>query len=285
MEFGICLQSVIPVRAVPSHKSEMVTQILFGELYRVFKKDKEWLMVELSYDNYTGWIHAMQFNPLDEKEYIRLFNLEPSVSIDLVQLLSNDTRQTVFPILLGSSLPGFDGRPFSIGREVFSFDGLIADTRLFETAITPRERRIAKQSVTDDAMLFLNAPYLWGGRTPFGIDCSGFVQLVFKLKKIKLLRDAAQQATQGEPLNFVTEAESGDLAFFDNPEGDITHVGIFLDRNRIIHASGRVRIDIIDHVGIYNEEEQRYTHNLRIMKRITEQTRLNVFWASFAFYG
>jgi len=268
MEFGICLQSGIPVRAVPSHKSEMVTQILFGELYRIFKKEKEWLMIELSYDNYPGWIHSAQFHPLEESEFIRLFNLDPSVSVDLVQLVSNDTKQTVLPIILGSSLPGFDGHQFSIGRETFSFDGLTADMKIFEAAITPKERLKAKQSIVDDAMLFLNAPYCWGGRTPFGIDCSGFVQMVYKLKKIKLLRDAAQQATQGETLNFVTEAEPGDLAFFDNPEGEITHVGIFMDKNRIIHASGKVRIDIIDHVGIYNEEEQRYSHNLRIMKRI-----------------
>jgi gamma-D-glutamyl-L-lysine dipeptidyl-peptidase len=268
MEFGVCLQSVIPVRAVPSHKSEMVTQVLFGEVYRVFRKDKDWLMIELSYDNYTGWINASQYHPLEESEFIRLFNLDPSVSIDLVQLISNETKQTMLPIMLGSSLPGFDGHQFVIGRDTFSFDGLISDTKIIESAITPRERLKAKQSIVDDAMLFLNAPYCWGGRTPFGIDCSGFVQMVFKLKKVKLLRDASQQATQGETLNFVTEAEPGDLAFFDDPEGNITHVGIFMDKNRIIHASGKVRIDIIDHVGIYNDEEQRYSHNLRIMKRI-----------------
>ena len=268
MEFGICLQSVIPVRAVPSHKSEMVTQVLFGELYRILQKDDEWLMIQLAYDNYSGWIHSAQSHSLEEPEFIRLFNIDPAVSIDLVQLISNDTKQTMLPIMLGSSLPGYNGQNFTIGKQIFSFDGLIADNKIFETAITPKERLKAKHSIIDDALLFLNDPYFWGGRTPFGIDCSGFVQIVFKLKKIKLLRDAAQQATQGETLNFVTEAEPGDLAFFDNLDGDITHVGIFMDKNRIIHASGKVRIDIIDHLGIYNEEEQRYTHNLRIMKRI-----------------
>jgi len=104
-------------------------------------------------------------------------------------------------------------------------------------------------------MLFLNAPYLWGGRTPFGIDCSGFVQMVYKLKKIRLLRDASQQALHGEPLNFVSEAEPGDLAFFDNEEGIIMHVGLMIDKHRIIHASGNVHIDPVDHMGIYNERE------------------------------
>jgi cell wall-associated NlpC family hydrolase len=144
----------------------------------------------------------------------------------------------------------------------------MADTTLLENAQTQQERQKAKQTIVDDAMLYLHAPYLWGGRTPFGIDCSGLTQMVYKLKKIKLLRDAAQQATHGEPLNFISEAEPGDLAFFDNEEGDIVHVGLMLDKSRIIHVSGKVRIDMIDHVGIFNEDEQQYTHKLRVIKRI-----------------
>ncbi|MCX6245828.1 MAG: C40 family peptidase [Bacteroidetes bacterium] len=268
MDFGICLQSVIPVRAEPSHKSEMVTQVLFGELYRIIGKENEWLKVRLVYDNYEGWIGAKQSVQLDEEEFIRLINADSPASLDLVQLLSSDTRRTIIPILLGSSLPGFADQKFTIAGETFSFDGLIADTTLLETSQTPQERQKAKQTIVDDAMLYLHAPYLWGGRTPFGIDCSGLTQMVYKLKKIKLLRDAAQQATHGEPLNFISEAEPGDLAFFDNEEGNIVHVGLMLDKSRIIHASGKVRIDMIDHEGIFNEEEQQYTHKLRVIKRI-----------------
>ncbi|HSN50385.1 MAG TPA: C40 family peptidase, partial [Bacteroidales bacterium] len=119
-----------------------------------------------------------------------------------------------------------------------------------------------------DAMLYLNAPYQWGGRSPFGIDCSGFTQMVYKLKRIKLMRDASQQANHGEPLSFITESEPGDLVFFDNEEGVISHVGMMIDKQRIIHASGSVRIDKIDHEGIYNEAEKKYTHKLRIIKRM-----------------
>jgi hypothetical protein len=268
MEFGICLQSVVPVRSDPTHKSEMVTQLLFGELFRVRAKESDWLRVQLAYDDYEGWILTTQSFALDEPEFIRIFNSETQTCLDLVQLLTNETRQVIMPVILGSSLPGIENQRFTIGETDYSFDGLISDTASLEHAVTPKERQLAKQSIIDDAMLFLNAPYLWGGRTPFGIDCSGFVQMVYKLKKIRLLRDASQQALHGEPLNFVSEAEPGDLAFFDNEEGIITHVGLMIDKHRIIHASGNVHIDPVDHMGIYNEREKRYTHRLRVIKRI-----------------
>jgi gamma-D-glutamyl-L-lysine dipeptidyl-peptidase len=246
----------------------MVTQVLFGELYRISGKEDQWLRVRLTYDNYEGWIDQKQSFLLEETEFLRLIHADAPASLDLVQLLSNETRRTITPIPLGSSLPGISEQRFTIAGQDFSFDGLISDATLLETAQTPQDRQKAKQTLVDDAMLYLHAPYLWGGRTPFGIDCSGLTQMVYKLKKIKLLRDAAQQATHGEPLNFISEAEPGDLAFFDDAEGNIVHVGMMLDKSRIIHASGRVRIDIIDHEGIYSEEEKQYTHKLRVIKRI-----------------
>ena len=268
MDFGICLQSVIPVRIEPTHRSEMVTQILFGELYRIMGKEDHWLRVNLAYDNYEGWIDRKQSFPLDEKEFIRLINADTSVSLDLVQLLSNETRQSIIPIPLGSSLPGIADHKFSVAKEVFSFEGLVADTGALEAAVTPQDRQKAKQTLIDDAMLYLNAPYLWGGRTPFGIDCSGLTQMVYKLKKIKLHRDATQQTTQGELLNFISESEPGDLAFFDDEEGNIIHVGLIMGKSHILHASGSVRVDSVDHQGIYNEEEKKYTHKLRVIRRI-----------------
>lgn len=268
MEFGISLQSLLPLRAEAAHKSEMVSQVLFGELFRVLQKTKEWIRVKLAFDDYEGWIELKQVMLLDENEYIRLLNAETPVSMDLVQLLSNDTKQVIIPILLGSSLPGISDQRFTISGQQFSFEGLTTDTGLIQPLVTPQARLGSKQKLIDDAMLYLNAPYLWGGRSPFGIDCSGLVQMVYKLQKIRLLRDASQQATLGEPLNFISEAEPGDLAFFDNEEGIIVHVGIMMDKSRIIHASGKVRIDTIDHQGIYNAEEKRYTHKLRVMKRI-----------------
>ena len=123
-------------------------------------------------------------------------------------------------------------------------------------------------SIEETARKYLNTPYLWGGKTPFGIDCSGFTHMVYKINGYKLYRDAKDQANQGKTLSFIEESEAGDLAFFNNDEGDIIHVGIILQNNHIIHASGKVRIDRIDHSGIYNVDTKMHTHKLRVIKKI-----------------
>ena len=125
-----------------------------------------------------------------------------------------------------------------------------------------------KNNIIKTAFLYMNAPYLWGGKTPLGIDCSGFTQMVYRINGYKLLRDASQQAAQGEALSFIEESEPGDLAFFDDEEGKIVHVGIILKENYIIHAHGKVRIDRLDHSGIYNVEKRKHTHKLRVIKKI-----------------
>ena len=126
----------------------------------------------------------------------------------------------------------------------------------------------AKESLVDTAIMYLKAPYLAGGKTPFGIDCSGFTQMVYKINGYSLERTAEGQSKQGEALSFIEESEPGDLAFFDDNEGIIDHVGIILKDNYIIHVNGHVRIDRIDHTGIFNSEEKLYTHQLRVIKKV-----------------
>ena len=174
--------------------------------------------------------------------------MTPSLASDLVEYVT-DTDNNLYPIPLGSEIS-------SIGLLDHSFEG---------NFITGKQE---KSKLVDTAFLYLNAPYLWGGKTPFGIDCSGFTQMVYKLNGHKLLRDASQQATMGDALSFIEESEPGDLAFFDNAEGDIIHVGIIMENNYIIHAHGKVRIDRLDHSGIYNVEKNVHTHKLRVIKKI-----------------
>ncbi len=269
MKYGICLHSVIPVRAEPSHKSELVTQVLFGELYFITLKEDSWCKIKLTFDGYEGWINLLQVNLIDEAEYIRLDKSETSVTIDLVQLLSYETERTMVPLVLGSSLPAFEESRVRVAQLVFFYDGLVSGSRLSDKT-SPGQKSIQeiRQQLIEEASLYMNAPYLWGGRTPFGIDCSGFVQMVYKLQGMKLLRDASQQATLGEVVSLIDEAESGDLAFFDDAEGNIIHVGMLIDRQRIIHCSGKVKINNLDHEGIYDANLQKYTHKLRLIKRI-----------------
>ncbi|MCK9423185.1 MAG: C40 family peptidase [Bacteroidales bacterium] len=268
MEFGICLHSVIPVRLEASHTSSMVTQILFGELYRVIEMGKNWYRVRLAYDNYEGWIHGIQAHIISEEEFLRLYNSGTHVTTDLVQLLTLKRGQSFLPIVLGSSMPDLTDNHFCVGQDEFHYEGAMTNGFPFTESDTAADVIKVRQQLVRFAHLYINSPYLWGGRSPFGIDCSGFVQMVYKLNKITLLRDAKQQAEQGEIVSLLAEAEPGDLAFFDDEEGNITHVGILVNNQHIIHCSGNVHMDVIDHEGIYNRELQKYTHKLRLIKRI-----------------
>ncbi len=124
------------------------------------------------------------------------------------------------------------------------------------------------ESKAETAARFLNCPYIWGGRIPSGIDCSGLTQLVYKIHGIAIPRDSWQQSEAGTVVSFLEEAENGDLLFFDNDKGKISHVGILMAQGLVIHASGRVRIDRLDHQGIYRDDLKRYTHKLRTIVRI-----------------
>jgi cell wall-associated NlpC family hydrolase len=258
MQYGICLLSVVPCRKEPNNTSEMVTQLLFGEYYSVAEITENWIKILTAYDNYECWINIKQHRKISESVFNQLQKESPIYSAEFIHVLKNNQNQSNFPISIGSRLPFLKDKKISLDNLEYSFEGKTSKGS---------EKNSAEQIIST-ATLFLNAPYLWGGKSPLGIDCSGFTQTVYKLNGYKLPRDANQQVELGDPLNFVEEAEAGDLAFFDNEEGKIVHVGILLDNERIIHASGSVRIDRFDHYGIHNTDTKKYSHTLRVIKRI-----------------
>ena len=257
MKFGVCLLSVIPVRSEPSDKSEITTQLLFGDLVVISDLWNNWLKIRAVYDNYEGWVDQKQITGISEKEFHRLSKAVQQYTRDLVEIVQSEDGRLI-PVLFGSTIRKDKSNKFQINDMHFSFGG--------QLSIPGENPRI--NSIIEDSMLFINAPYLWGGKSPFGVDCSGLTQTVFKVNSIELLRDAAQQASQGETIGLIDEAEPGDLAFFDNEEGKIVHVGLFIEKYKLIHSSGMVRIDMVDHQGIYNQELQKYTHHLRLIKRL-----------------
>ena len=251
--FAICNLSIIPLRAEPNDRSEIVSQVLFGEHFEIFETQKQWAKIKLQFDGYEGWVDTKQYQTITDKNFKDLSKDAIILNSDLVEYITNPFN-ILLPIPLGASLSFLNHSEINLDN--FEFEGLRT------SGVKPKASLIAT------AYMYLNAPYLWGGKTPFGIDCSGLTQMVYKLNGYHLLRDASQQSTQGEALSFIEESEPGDLAFFDNEEGKITHVGIIMDDNYIIHASGKVRIDRLDHLGIYNAELNRHTHRLRVIKKI-----------------
>ena len=237
MDKGICIVTVAPVRAENSDRAEIVTEILYGESADILEVNKNWTKIKMHYDGYEGWMDTKQIKPVTE-EY--LANRK-------VTMITEDF----------SSVMTLEGKTLlSMGSEV-EFP-----------AVASRRSHDLRESIALTAKEFLNIPYLWGGKSFFAVDCSGFVQLVFKIHNIRMPRDTYQQAEVGEALSFVEESQPGDLAFFENSEGKIIHVGIMLDNQKIIHASGKVRIDTLDSSGIFNKEMNKHTHKLRVIRSI-----------------
>lgn len=229
--------SVAPVRASNSDKSEIVTQMLFGESCDVLETNKNWAKIKIDYDNYEGWVDSKQISPISDED----FNQRKTQIITENVLYYNHGNEKIL---------------LSIGSEV-------------EEDVESNQEEIPfPERIKNTALGFLNVPYLWGGKSFFGIDCSGFSQIVFKVNGIQLPRDAYQQAEIGQVLDFIEEAEVGDLAFFENENGKIVHIGIMLENQKIIHAHGKVRIDELDSVGIFNKDQNKHTHKLRFIKRI-----------------
>ena len=256
-EKGICRLGIVPVRASASDHAEMVTQLLFGDHYSVlaYSENNKWIKIHIEFDQYEGWIDAKQHTEISEDYFNHLSGTEFKISLDINSTILYKKR--LVQIVIGSVLPISSSELFEV-NEQFAFNGMsknIGNKQGFD---------FLKQIIKN----YRNAPYLWGGKTPFGIDCSGLVQQVFKLCGYKLKRDASQQYTQGTEVASLAEALPGDLAFFNNENDVISHVGILMEDQDFIHASGYVRKDKLDENGIFNEELSTYTHILAGIKRI-----------------
>jgi cell wall-associated NlpC family hydrolase len=233
----------------------MTSQVLFGEHFTIIEKQKNWSKVKLTFDGYEGYLNNNQYLEITEEFYLQISNTTQFYSGEMIDFITNDKKElTTIP--LGANLPLYKNNTIYLNTQSYVYEGSVVS-----------EKKI-KITLLKTAFTYLNAPYLWGGKTPFGIDCSGFTQMVYKLCGYTLFRDVKEQATQGEVLSFIEESEPGDLAFFDDEEGVITHVGIILNDYNIIHAFGKVRIDILDHSGIFNADLQKHPHKLRVIKKV-----------------
>jgi gamma-D-glutamyl-L-lysine dipeptidyl-peptidase len=261
MEYGMVAVPAAPVRRKPNHRKEMVSQLLFGETAKILKsKGDLWVKVRSLHDGYEGWMTSTLLLPVEETVAVATCEF---VAADLLNEITIGEQKMYLPA--GASLPFFENMPFAekgtkgkLGEQEFAFGGnyykrhgQIPDVVLLEKLVSP----------------WVNVPYLWGGRTPLGVDCSGFTQVIYKQMGIDLRRDAWQQAQEGKVVKKITEAQTGDLAFFNNKE-DIVHVGILLGDEKIIHASGKVRIDKIDKKGIIDAETGERKLSLKAIRRV-----------------
>jgi gamma-D-glutamyl-L-lysine dipeptidyl-peptidase len=273
---GICLLSAAALRKGADHKSEMVSQLLFGDMVKILENQEDWVYAEMLEDGYQGWVSNTQLHVLSNEEYLSLLKSRRMLVQSMHGRIKtkmhhkdagvkdfNDpsngsymSRDEYFTLSPGSTFFADEDGRMSVAGLLFEYEGSLIQTGGQH-----------KEQIPGFALGFRSAPYLWGGRSAFGLDCSGFTQLVYKMAGINIPRDAALQAQEGESVHLINEAVPGDLVFFDNKEEVITHVGIILNNNYIIHAHGKVRIDKIDHQGIFNTDKNKYSHNLRIIKR------------------
>lgn len=252
MDYAICIVSAAAVRSEPAHRHEMINQLLFGETVEVLDVKEEWLKIKSLHDEYEGWITVHMVESINKE-----FAIAPCTFVTTGLLNPVTLPKQLLNLPMGSSLTGFREESRLLWDEKHKYHGTY--------------RNVLQSFNTDlfwsTVHTWLNAPYLWGGRTFMGVDCSGFTQVVFKILGIFLRRDACQQAEQGESIKGIKKSVLGDLAFFNNSDGQITHVGIVLNDHKIIHASGRVKIDKLDEEGIISLQTTTRTHHLHSIRR------------------
>ena len=258
-QYAICCVSIAPIRLEPRHTAEQTSQLIYGEKLEIlrYNEDTDWIKIRCAWDGYEGWCKMSQVLEINSREYQKTKKLISQTHDGLIRCEGKDVR-----IPAGSELSHAKKGKLPLGPVEGKFKGKKTE---FSQLVSSAD------VVINNALGYLYSPYQWGGRCTAGIDCSGLVQMAYKLAGFSVLRDASQQATLGEEVHFLQEAKPGDLGFFDNAEGRIVHVGILIDQQTIIHAtdtSGCVVRDKIDPAGIISVSLKKRTHNLRMLRRI-----------------
>ena len=256
--YGLIILPIVPMRAVGDERSEMITQLLFGEFLKVIEQSENWCLVMNVADNYVGWVNRKMIHPVSDDTFFAAQKMEIVRLSRTYSIIFDVNRNQTMLVPGGSLIYSLIDHEFKIGNDVWS---------MIEP-VSPVEKYTAGYQIIEIALQYLNAPYLWGGKSILGIDCSGLVQVVFAIGGYLLPRDASQQVAKGKVVDFLAEALPGDLAFFENEKGDISHVGILVDSTKIMHASGWVKIENIDNQGVISSSTGKYTHRLRVIKRI-----------------
>lgn len=254
----MCKISVACIRQLPSHSATLISQMLFGEFFEIVsKKNKDWFRIKCSWDHTVGWIDPKQVHVFKEKEVKYKVDCQ---TYALEHIIGIRSSKSTIPISLGSNLVNFDGLNMKLPFGTFQYGGQIIDLS---------KSKNKSDLVPILAKKYMHAPYMKGGRTILGVDGSGLAQVIFKMIGINLPRNCEEQAQQGTDIGFISEVQAGDLAFFSNGNDNrIVKVGIVMAEKEVMHVHGQVRVDIIDHQGIYDKSKKKYLYNLRTIRRL-----------------